>query len=65
MFDGGGATDFTPLLEEADRHRPDLAIVLTDLAGPTRFLPAWPVVWAVPDAHRGAVAPFGRKLVLR
>lgn len=38
-FDGGGGTDFTPLLEEADRHRPDLAIVLTDLDGPARLKP--------------------------
>jgi hypothetical protein len=65
VFDGGGGTDFTPLLEEADRHRPDLAVVLTDLDGPARFRPSWPVVWAVPDAHGAAVAPFGRKLVLR
>ena len=64
-FEGGGATDFTPLLEEADRHRPDLGVVLTDLDGPARFRPAWPVTWAVPDAFRFAVAPFGRVLVLQ
>lgn len=65
VFDGGGGTDFTPLLEEAERHRPDIAIVLTDLDGPARFRPGWPVVWAVPEAHGDAVPPFGRKLVLR
>ena len=65
VFDGGGGTDFTPLLEEAARHRPDIAIVLTDLDGPARDEPSWPVIWAVPDAHRTAVPPFGRKLVLR
>ncbi|MDO9314314.1 MAG: VWA-like domain-containing protein [Burkholderiaceae bacterium] len=64
QFKGGGGTDFTPLLEEADTHRPDIAVVLTDLEGPTRFRPRWPVIWAVPEAHAAAVAPFGRKLVL-
>ncbi len=63
-FQGGGGTDFTPLLQEADQHRPDMAVVLTDLDGPARFKPHWPVLWAVPRAHAGAVAPFGRKLVL-
>jgi predicted metal-dependent peptidase len=64
-FRGGGGTDFTPLLVEADRHRPDIAVVLTDLDGPARFRPAWPVLWAVPAAHAHALAPFGRLLVLR
>ena len=65
VFQGGGGTDFTPLLEEADKHRPDIAVVLTDLDGPARWRPGWPVIWAVPEAHAAAVAPFGRKLVLR
>jgi predicted metal-dependent peptidase len=64
-FKGGGGTDFTPLLEEADKHRPDIGVVLTDLEGPARFRPRWPVIWAVPEACAGAVAPFGRKLGLR
>jgi predicted metal-dependent peptidase len=64
VFEGGGDTDFTPLLEEADAHDPDLAVVLTDLDGPARFRPRWPVLWAVPEAHAAAVQPFGRKLVL-
>ena len=63
-FRGGGGTDFTPLLEEADRHRPDIGVVLTDLDGPARFQPRWPVIWAVPEINAAAVAPFGRKLVL-
>ena len=63
-FNGGGGTDFTPLLEEADKHHPDIAVVLTDLQGPARFRPRWPVVWAVPEAFASAVPPFGRKLVL-
>ena len=46
-------TDFTPLLEAADVHRPDLGVVLTDLEGPARFRPRWPVIWAVPASHSG------------
>ncbi len=65
-FKGGGGTDFTPLLEEADKHRPDLAVVLTDLEGPANVRPRWPVIWAVPEScAAAAVAPFGRKLGLR
>jgi hypothetical protein len=61
---GGGGTDFTPLLEAADTHRPDLGVVLTDLQGPARFTPRWPVIWAVPPAFADATPPFGRRLVL-
>ena len=61
---GGGGTDFTPLLQEADTHRPDIGVVLTDLQGPARFQPRWPVVWAVQRQHAAATAPFGRLLVL-
>jgi len=64
-FQGGGGTDFTPLLEEAARHSPDTVIVLTDLDGPARYRPHCPVIWAVPEAHAGAAEPFGSKLVLR
>lgn len=64
VFQGGGGTDFTPLLEEAERHRPDLGIVLTDLAGPARHKPDWPVLWAVPPESAHRPQPFGRKLVI-
>ena len=64
-FKGGGGTDFTPLLEEAQRHRPDITVVLTDLDGPARFRPRSPVIWAVPEAHPPPVAPFGRLLLMR
>jgi predicted metal-dependent peptidase len=64
-FQGGGGTDFTPLLEEAARHAPDTVVVLTDLEGPARCRPRCPVIWAVPEAHADAAEPFGRKLVLR
>jgi len=63
-FNGGGGTDFTPLLKEADKHHPDIAVVLTDLDGPAHWRPKWPVLWAVPEAHAAAVQPFGRKLTL-
>jgi predicted metal-dependent peptidase len=62
---GSGGTDFTPLLEEADRHAPDITVVLTDLDGPARHRPRSPVLWAVPAACAAAVPPFGRLLVLR
>jgi predicted metal-dependent peptidase len=63
-FQGGGGTDFSPLLQEADAHRPDIGVVLTDLDGPAVFRPRWPVIWAVPEAYRSALAPFGRKVVI-
>ncbi len=63
-FDGRGGTDFTPLLEEADTHDPDIAVVLTDLDGPARHRPRCPVIWAVTETHARAEPPFGRKLVL-
>jgi predicted metal-dependent peptidase len=64
-FEGRGGTDFTPLLEEADRHGPDITVVLTDLDGPARIRPRWPVLWAVPESSRHAAAPFGRIVPLR
>jgi predicted metal-dependent peptidase len=63
-FQGRGDTDFTPLLIEADKYRPDITVVLTDLDGPADYRPPWPVIWAVPEEHRNATQPFGRKLVL-
>lgn len=65
---GAGNTDFTPLLEEATRHRPDLTVVLTDLEGPARHRPPGTLLWAVPpgaDEAAIAAAPFGRVLRLR
>jgi predicted metal-dependent peptidase len=63
-FEGRGGTDFTPLLMEAEKHGPDIVVVLTDLDGPARFRPRWPVIWAVPEAYNAAIPPFGRKVVL-
>ena len=64
-FHGGSGTDFTPLLEEADRHAPDIGIFLTDLDGPANFRPKWPLVWAVAQGKSAAEVPFGRRLELR
>jgi predicted metal-dependent peptidase len=64
VFEGGGGTDFAPLLAEAGRHRPDIAVVLTDLDGPAGPCPRWPVLWAVPAEHARTVVPFGRIVVM-
>jgi predicted metal-dependent peptidase len=63
-LEGGGGTDFTPLLVEAQRHSPDMAVFLTDLDGRVDFCPPFPVLWAVPASAAHMQAPFGRKLVL-
>ncbi|MGB5832854.1 MAG: VWA-like domain-containing protein [Thiohalocapsa sp.] len=63
-FHGGGGTDFAPLLREAERHGPDIAVFLTDLDGPANYRPGFPVLWCVPIAHAAMPHPFGRKLVL-
>jgi predicted metal-dependent peptidase len=63
-FRGGGDTDFAPLLQEADRHRPDIGVFLTDLKGPADHRPGFPVLWAVPAEQAERAPPFGRKLVL-
>lgn len=64
QFSGGGGTDFTPLLREAERHAPDIGVFLTDLDGPAHYRPAFPVLWCVPIAQAAMPHPFGRKLVL-
>lgn len=60
----GGGTDFGPLLEEAERHRPDLIVVLTDLDGPAGHRPRCPVIWAVPEDAVHREAPFGRRILI-
>jgi predicted metal-dependent peptidase len=62
---GGGGTDFTPLLQEADRWRPDIGVFLTDLEGPANHRPGFPVIWTVPAKLAEAYHPFGSKLVLQ
>jgi len=63
-FHGGGGTNFSPLLQEADRWRPDIGVFLTDLEGPATHRPGFQVIWAVPKAKAHNPHPFGRKLVL-
>ncbi|NEX20824.1 hypothetical protein G3480_10955 [Thiorhodococcus mannitoliphagus] len=63
-FQGGGGTDFSPLLREAERFAPDMGVFLTDLDGKADYLPSFPVLWAVPAAYEAMPVPFGRKLVL-
>jgi predicted metal-dependent peptidase len=64
QFQGGGGTDFSPLLREAERYAPDIGVFLTDLDGPAAYRPSFPVIWAVPVEHQAMPHPFGRKLVL-
>ena len=59
LVDGGGGTDFAPLLEAAAARRPDAVVVLTDLDGPAGDAPPWPVIWALLPGHPVRQAPFG------
>jgi predicted metal-dependent peptidase len=63
-FAGGGGTDFSPLLEEAEAWRPDMGVFLTDLEGPAAYRPSFPVLWAVTRDNADTPHPFGQKLVL-
>ena len=56
----GGGTDFEPALARAAQHAPSLAVILTDLDGPTGPAPRFPMIWATP----GEAPPFGRVLRL-
>ena len=64
VVEGGGGTDFAPLLEAAGRYRPDAVIVLTDLEGPAGEPPPWPVLWALLPGHHARAVPFGRLVTL-
>ncbi len=63
-YPGGGGTDFSPLLAEADGWAPDIGVFFTDLEGPASYRPAFPVIWAVTKPNAHLAVPFGRKLVL-
>lgn len=63
-FQGGGGTDFTPLLREAERFAPDMGVFLTDLDGRADYRPSYPVLWTVPSAYADMPHPFGRKLII-
>jgi predicted metal-dependent peptidase len=63
-FDGGGSTDFEPMLQAASELRPDLGVFLTDLDGPAGEPVSWPLLWLVPAAARENPRPFGQRIVL-
>jgi predicted metal-dependent peptidase len=63
-FTGGGGTDFAPMITAADKLRPDLGVLLTDLDGPAGEAPRWPILWVVPENAAFRQAPFGQRLVL-
>jgi predicted metal-dependent peptidase len=56
----GGGTDFADLFDKAEKLRPSIAVILTDLDAPLPPAPGFPLLWAVP---RAVVAPpYGRVL---
>ena len=61
---GGGGTDFVPLIEQASTFKPDIGLFLTDLDGPAGEPPAWPIVWAVPASAIAMPIPYGRRIIL-
>ena len=64
QFNGGGATDFVPLIAAASRFKPDIGLFLTDLEGPAGDPPGWPIVWAVPVEANVQPVPFGQRIIL-
>lgn len=63
-FNGGGGTNFAPIIQAADRLQPDIGIFLTDLDGPAGDEPRWPVLWAIPESAGALKEPFGQLLIL-
>mgnify|MGYP002715649405 CR=1 FL=1 len=65
-FRGGGGTSFVPALAEAEAHRPDAVVYLTDLYGAfPEQKPRFPVFWAVPElANPNPNPPFGTTIKL-
>ena len=64
QFDGGGGTDFVPLIHAASQFKPDIGVFLTDLEGPAGDAPLWPVVWAVPASAHAQAVPYGARIIL-
>lgn len=60
----GGGTDFGPVIAAADRLRPSVIVILTDLEGDAGPPPQGvPVIWAVPGGS-SPPPPFGRVVSL-
>jgi predicted metal-dependent peptidase len=49
----GGGTDYADLFDRAARLRPSVVVILTDLDASLPSAPAFPLVWAVPQAVAG------------
>ncbi|MFK7859500.1 MAG: VWA-like domain-containing protein [Granulosicoccus sp.] len=64
QFNGGGGTDFIPLINAASVFKPDIGLFLTDLEGPAGAAPNWPVVWAVPVEATAQPVPYGQRIIL-
>lgn len=58
-----GGTSFVDAIREAVRLDPSILVMLTDLAGEAGSAPAFPVLWATPQAFPPD-PPFGRVLSL-
>jgi len=61
-FRTGGGTDFGDLFAKAEKIRPSIAVILTDLDAAPPPAPSFPVLWAVPQP--GVHPPFGTVLTL-
>ncbi len=64
QFNGGGATDFVPLIEAASKFKPDIGVYLTDLEGPAGDAPSWPIIWAVPAEANAQPVPYGQRILM-
>lgn len=62
-YQGGGGTDFRPLIEAAAEYEPDALVYLTDLYGETGDEPNFPVIWAIYGA--AGKAPWGEQINLK
>lgn len=64
QFNGGGGTDFVPLINTASLFKPDIGLFLTDLEGPAGKAPQWPIIWAVPSEAVIQPVPYGKRIIL-
>ena len=64
QFDGGGGTNFVPLILAATEFKPDIGVFLTDLEGPAGEAPIWPLIWAVPAKADAQNVPYGQRIIL-